>query len=145
MNTKRLISKLREEGYKVTPQRLAICELALSSKDHPTADQIHHEIMKKYPTISLATVYQTLHLLTDMGLLQELGFSDKSSRYDSNTSPHINVICPKCEDIYDYEAKNVKRLWSQIIGELGFQPIGQRLDIYRYCEKCWKKVDRSER
>ena len=139
MNTKQLIAKLREEGYKVTPQRLAVCELVLSRKDHPTADQIHREVIEKYPTISLATIYQTLHLLTDMGLLQELGFSDKSSRYDPNVAPHINVICLKCGEIHDYEAENIKKLWSQIVGELEFKPIGQRLDIYRYCDKCSKK------
>jgi Fur family peroxide stress response transcriptional regulator len=139
MNAQQLIAILRDKGHKVTPQRLAICELALSCKDHPTAEQIHQEVIKKYPTISLATVYQTLHLLIDMGLLQELGFNDKSSRYDPNTTPHINVICLKCGEINDYEAKDVKKLWSQIIGELGFKPIGQRLDLYRYCDKCKRK------
>jgi Fur family peroxide stress response transcriptional regulator len=136
MNTKQLMATLHEKGYKVTPQRLAICELALSSKNHPTADQIHQALLKKYPTVSLATVYQTLHLLTDVGLLQELGFSDKSSRYDPNVTPHINLICPKCGEICDYESKAVKELWSQIIGELKFKPIGQRLDLYRICDKC---------
>jgi Fur family peroxide stress response transcriptional regulator len=105
-----------------------------------TADQIHQELTKKYPTVSLATVYQTLHLLMDMGLLQELGFGDKSSRYDPNVDPHINVICLKCGEIYDHEVKDVKKLWSQIIEGLGFKPIGQRLDLYRYCERCSKKA-----
>jgi len=136
MNTKQLMATLHEKGYKATPQRLAICELALSSRNHPTADQIHQALLKKYPTVSLATVYQTLHLLTDVGLLQELGFSDRSSRYDPNVTPHINIICPKCGEICDYEAKAVKELWSHIIGELKFKPIGQRLDLYRICEKC---------
>jgi Fur family peroxide stress response transcriptional regulator len=145
MKTQQLITKLREKGYKVTPQRLAICELALSSKAHPTADQIHKEIIRKFSTISLATVYQTLHLLTDMGLLQELGFSDRSSRYDANITPHINIVCLKCGKIYDYEAKSVKKLWSQIVENLGFKPIGQRLDVYRYCDKCSKEIARSKR
>jgi len=145
MNPQQLITKLHEKGYKVTPQRLAIFELILSSKDHPTAEQIHQKVTKKYPTMSVATVYQALHLLTDLGLLQELGFSDGSSRYDPNTSPHINVICPKCGEISDYEAKSVRKLWSQVVDELGVKPIGQRLDIYRYCDKCSKKISRSEK
>lgn len=139
MNTQQLIAELHERGYKVTPQRLAICELALSSKNHPTADQIHQEIIKRYPTTSLATVYQTLHLLAEIRLLQELGFNDRSSRYDPNTAPHINIVCLKCGEIYDYKAKNVKKLWSQIVEALGFKPIGQRLDVYRYCDKCSKR------
>lgn len=136
MNTQRLIAKFRDYGYKVTPQRLAICEVILSSREHPTADQVYQEVKKRYPTMSLATVYQVLHLLTKLGLIQELGFADRISRYEPNISPHINIICQKCGEIYDYEAKSVKEMWFQIIGELGFKPTGQRLDIYRYCDGC---------
>jgi Fur family peroxide stress response transcriptional regulator len=136
MKDQQLIAKLREKGFKVTPQRIAICQLILSSKDHPTADQVYQVVKKKYPTLSLATVYQTLHLLTEIGLLQELDFSDRGSRYDPDTSPHINIICRNCGKIQDFEAESVRKLWSQIIRDLGFKPTGQRLDIYRYCEQC---------
>jgi Fur family peroxide stress response transcriptional regulator len=138
MKDQQLIAKLREKGFKVTPQRIAICQLILSSKDHPTADQVYQVVKKKYPTLSLATVYQTLHLLTEIGLLQELDFSDRGSRYDPDTSPHINIICRNCGKIQDFEAESVRKLWSQIIRDLGFKPTGQRLDIYRYCEQCQK-------
>ena len=138
MDDQQLITKLHSKGYKVTPQRLAICKLLLSSKDHPSADQIYQEVKKQYPTISLATVYFTLDLLKDLGLVQELGFSDRSSRYDPNISPHINIICPKCGKIYDYEAANVKKLWSKIVAEMDFTPLRQRLDIYTLCDKCSK-------
>jgi len=136
METEQLVAKLRSNGLKVTPQRLAVCEIILSSKEHPTADQIYEKVKKKHPTMSLATVYQTLHLLSQIGLLQELGFSDCISRYDPDTSPHINIICKKCGKIHDYKAKSVGKLWSQIVKELGFEPVGQRIDIYRYCDRC---------
>lgn len=138
MNIQQIMSKLRERGYKVTPQRLAVCELILSNKDHPTADQIYQEVKKKHPTISLATVYQVLHLLTSIGLLQELGFSDRISRYDPNTAPHINIICQKCGNIKDYEAKDISEMWHQIVRDLKIKPTGQRLDVYRYCDQCQK-------
>jgi Fur family peroxide stress response transcriptional regulator len=136
MNTPQLIAKLRSKGYKITPQRIAICELILSSKDHPTADQVYQKVKKKYPSLSLATVYQALHLLTEMGLLQELGFSNGVSRYDPNTSPHINIVCKTCGKIQDYEAEGVRVFWSKTVRDLGFRPIGQRLDVYRYCDQC---------
>ncbi len=138
MEAERLVAKLRKSGYKVTPQRLAICEAILSSREHPTADQIYEKVRKKHPTMSLATVYQTLHLLSEIGLLQELGFSNCISRYDPNTSPHINIVCGKCGKIQDYRTESVGKLWTQIVEELGFQPIGQRIDIYRYCDRCAK-------
>lgn len=141
LNIQQLIAKLHEKGYKVTPQRLAVFEFINSREDHPTADQIHKEMKKKYPTMSLATVYQALHLLTEMGLVQELGFNDKSSRYDPNIMPHINIVCLKCGKIYDYEAESVKELWFKIVAGLRFKPVGQRLDIYRYCDGCRKEKD----
>jgi Fur family peroxide stress response transcriptional regulator len=140
MDEQQLIKKLRSKGYKVTPQRLAICKLILSSKDHPSAEQIYQKVKKTYPTISLATVYLTLDLLRNLGLVQELGFSDRSSRYDPNNSLHINVICPKCGKIYDYEAMSVKNLWSQIVAETGLTPLRQRLDLYALCDECNKKT-----
>jgi Fur family peroxide stress response transcriptional regulator len=143
LNTQQLIAKLREKGYKVTPQRLAVFEFILSRVDHPTADQIHKEVTKKYPAMSLATVYQALHLLTEMGLVQELGFNDKSSRYDPNIAPHINIVCLTCGKIYDYEAESVKKMWSMIVDELRFKPVGQRLDIYRLCDECSKEKDNA--
>jgi Fur family peroxide stress response transcriptional regulator len=143
LNIQQLIAKLREKGYKVTPQRLAVFEFIHSREDHPTADQIHKEVKKKYPTMSLATVYQALHLLTEMGLVQELGFNDKSSRYDPNIMPHINIVCLNCGKIYDYEAESVKEMWSKIVAELRFKPVGQRLDIYTYCDECSKEKDRK--
>jgi Fur family peroxide stress response transcriptional regulator len=136
MKNKQLINKLRGSGFKVTPQRLAICEIILSSKEHPTADQIYEKVKKRYPAISLATVYQTLHLLSRIGLLQEMGFSNCISRFDPDTSPHINIVCQKCGKIEDCRSESIKRLWAQVIKELGFKPIGQRIDIYTYCNKC---------
>jgi len=136
MNTQQLIIKLRERGFRVTPQRLAICEFVLSSKEHPTVDQVHRVVRKKHPTLSLATVYQTLHLLTEIGLLQELGFSDGISRYDPNSSPHINIICKNCGKIQDYESESVRKFLSQISVELNRRLVGQHLEIYTYCDQC---------
>jgi Fur family peroxide stress response transcriptional regulator len=138
MNTQQLIVKLREKGARVTPQRLAICEFVLPSKDHPTVDQIYQEVQKKYPTLSLATVYQTLHLLTEIGMLQELGFRDGISRYDPDNSPHINIVCKNCGKIQDYESESVIKFLSQITVELKRTLIGQHLEIHTYCDQCNK-------
>jgi Fur family peroxide stress response transcriptional regulator len=140
MKASALIAQLRDNGYKVTPQRLAVCEIILSSKRHPTAEEVYQAVKKKHPTVSLATVYQALHLLTKLGLVQELALSDGVSRYEPNVSPHINVICPKCGEIRDFKPKSIEELWSRIVSELGFDPLGQRLDVYRYCDRCRSKA-----
>lgn len=138
MDAQRLMERLREKGYRVTPQRLAIWKAIDSRTDHPTAEQIYQQAVKAVPTITLATVYQTIHLLKTIGLLQELGFNNGSSRFDPNTALHINIICPKCRQIRDYEAASVTKLMNQIVTELDVEPVGHRLDLYIQCEKCGK-------
>ena len=133
-----LISILRDGGYKVTPQRLAICNYVLSSKAHPTVEKIHSEIVKKHPGISLNTVYQTMDMLIDLGLVQEMRFSGNSSRFDPNTSVHANIICQGCNKIQDFESESIRELWSRIVTEMNVEPLGQRLDVYVLCDECKK-------
>jgi Fur family peroxide stress response transcriptional regulator len=136
VKNQQFIAKLREKGFRVTPQRLAICEFVLSSKEHPTVDHVYQQVQKKHPTLSLATVYQTLHMLTEIGMIQELGFRDGISRYEPNNSPHINIVCKNCGKIQDYESESVRRFLSQIGVELKRPLIGQHLEIYTYCDQC---------
>ncbi|MGY5852566.1 MAG: Fur family transcriptional regulator [Candidatus Thorarchaeota archaeon] len=136
MNSEELIDLLRRNGYKVTPQRLAICQEVLSRNDHPTAEQIFETVSKEHPTISLTTIYHTLDLLKDMRLVDELHFDERTSRYDPNTSVHINVICNVCGKIRDYESDTIRKHWKKIISEIESEPVSQRLDVYVVCDNC---------
>lgn len=136
MDNQELINIFKERGYKVTTQRLAICKFILSRKDHPTADQIYQGLKKEHPTMSLGTIYKTLHLLKEIGLIQELGFNEGSSRYDPDMELHINMVCQKCGKIHDFKTEKVKKLWKTIVSESGVKPKGQRLDLYYVCEDC---------
>jgi Fur family peroxide stress response transcriptional regulator len=136
MDEKELINIFRDKGFKVTVQRLAICKYVLARDDHPSADQIYHALKIDYPTISLGTIYKTLHLMQDLNLIQELGFKDGSIRYDPDTELHINLVCTSCGKIYDYKPKNIENLWKKMISNLDFKPEGQRVDIYYKCPEC---------
>ncbi len=136
MDDQELFALFRKNGYKVTTQRLAICKYIISRDDHPSADQIYQAMKVDYPTISLGTIYKTMHLLKKLGLIQELGFNEGSIRYDPDMEIHINLVCAKCGKIDDYKAENVTELWKAIISNLGVKPIGQRIDIYYECEEC---------
>lgn len=133
-----LISILRHSGYKVTPQRLAICNYILSSKEHPTVEQIHSEILKLHPTISLNTIYQTMDMLIDLGLVHEMRFNGNSSRFDPNTSVHANIVCQNCNKIRDFESESIRNLWARIVTEMNVEPVGQRLVVYVLCDNCRK-------
>lgn len=136
MNSQELIEFFRKNGLKVTSQRLAICKYILSRKDHPTVDQIYQELKKEYPTISLGTLYKTLHLLKTLRLVQELNFNEGNVRYDPNMELHVNMICSKCGKITDYNVEKVKKFWQAIIADLNIKPTGQRIDIYYECNEC---------
>ena len=136
MNDEELISILRKNGFKVTPQRLEICKELLSRDDHPTAEQVFDKVSKQHPTISMTTIYHTLDMLKKLNIISELGFSNQSTRYDPNTSVHVNVICQKCGKIWDYESASISRQWTSIVSEIEVNPVGQRLDAYVVCDNC---------
>lgn len=131
-----IISLLKMNGLKVTPQRLAICKLVLSSKEHPTAEMIFNEVKKDYPSIGHATVYKTISLLKKLGLIVELSFHNSHSRFDSNVSLHVNIICPNCGKIIDYKSKIVDEFYKKLENEIDGKFISQRFDIYKKCKEC---------
>jgi Fur family transcriptional regulator, peroxide stress response regulator len=95
--------KLREIGLRVTPQRQAILKLLKGNRTHPSAENIYHEILKEYPGISFATVYNTLSKLAEAREIQELDIDPKKKRFDPSLSPHSHFYCKVCKRIYDVE------------------------------------------
>ena len=129
---------LRKNGYKVTPQRIAIFEYLHGNIHHPTAEQIYADLKKSHPSMSLTTVYQTLHLFKELQLVEELGFLDKSSRFDPNTVPHVNIICPVCGTIRDYNTDTVRSLLDEITTIFNESPRAHRFEVYFLCDECKK-------
>lgn len=132
---KKIVDALRNQGYKATPQRIAIAQTVLRSKNHPSAETIHEEVLRIHPTVSLSTVYNTLHILRDMNFLNELIFSG-TTRYDPNVSLHINMICNQCGKIIDVEDPSLEESITNIAKKKGFKITGQRVDIYGVCKPC---------
>jgi Fur family transcriptional regulator, peroxide stress response regulator len=93
--------KYREIGFKLTPQRLAILDFLHGSSQHPSADDIYRAVLKKFPTISFATVYATLAALKKRGKLAELSSDPHKKRYDPDTRNHSHLICSACNRIFD--------------------------------------------
>src|SRR3989304_7767576 len=118
----RIIQALRNKGYKATPQRIAICKFALSSREHPSVQRIYKEVKKTYPTVSLATVYKTLQILKEIGLVQELNFPQDQTRFDSYLKPHVNLVCLRCGNIQDVEDVNAKELVKKVAATRRFTP-----------------------
>jgi Fe2+ or Zn2+ uptake regulation protein len=134
-----LIERLREKGYKITPQRLEIIRLLSRDRSHPGAMDILQKVRKKSPQISMSTVYYTLDMLKKEGLIRELEFYDRDNRYDVNLSNHINLVCQKCGKIEDF-ADAVPVSSAMIEEKTGFRPEGMRFEYYGYCKTCMGKL-----
>lgn len=131
----KIIETFRRKGLRATPQRIAIAQAVLGSKNHPTAEQIFEIIKRNNPSISLSTVYNTLHTMRDANMLQELAFGT-NHRYDPNTRMHVNIVCSKCGEIIDVESETIKKEVEIIAEKKMFSISGHRFDIYGLCRKC---------
>jgi len=140
-----IIDALRKRGYKATSQRIAICRFALRSRDHPTAQRVYREVKPVHPTVSLATVYKTLHVLKELGLAQELSLSEGETRFDSHMEPHANLVCQRCGNISDIDDPMTREMVARVAARARFTLIGQRLDIYGICQKCSHRTKPASR
>jgi Fur family peroxide stress response transcriptional regulator len=130
-----IIEAFRRNGLRATSQRIIIAEAVLNSVKHPTAEQVYDIVKRTNPSISLSTVYNTLHTLNDTNMLQEIAFSN-SHRYDPNTDIHVNLVCQNCGEIIDVEDKTIEQEVDRISKNRGFSIIGNRFDLYGICRKC---------
>jgi len=91
------------EAQKLTPQRDAVLRVILDREDHPTASEIFEAARQRLPTISYATVYNSLRYLKEAGLVHEIKFGDSASRYDRETDRHDHAICNNCGKLVDFD------------------------------------------
>ncbi len=99
---KRLRRHLKEKGIRVTPQRMEIYRLIHGSTEHPSAEDVFKEIKKKIPSISLDTVYRTLSLFEEIGLVKRVHLLSDHARFDPRTSQHHHFVCTECKRIIDF-------------------------------------------
>jgi Fur family peroxide stress response transcriptional regulator len=135
-----IIVSLRNKGFRITPQRVAIINYLLNSQIHPTAEEICKAVQRKYPMMSMATVYKTVDFLKNMGIIQELCFAGEVNRYDANISKHVNVVCIRCKRIEDIdEQQSLSLLESRVSDRSRYQIFGGRFELYGYCNNCKNK------
>lgn len=137
-----VIEALRKAGLRATPQRIAICELLTESHSHPTATDIYVELKEQFPSLSLATIYNTLDVLVGIGLVNALGsIGDDKVHFDADVSPHINLACLKCHKIVDATSNFINQLNDEINKNSGFELFGSRILYYGHCPECQNKVN----
>lgn len=135
-----MLSRLKDQAFRITPQRLAVLEVLAKSEDHPSVSEIHAAVKQRFPTTSLATVYKTVLLLKEMNEVLELGFPDGSNRYDGlKPEAHPHVICTGCRRIMDPELATLKELNAEMEAKTGYSIQHHRLDFFGLCPQCKKQ------
>ena len=132
-----LTARLRKRGGRITPQRVAVLKVLVTSDLHPSVEQIHELVKADCPMTSLATVYKTLALLVEMGEVLEIGLSGDSTRYDGRIAQsHPHLICVKCKKIKDLVIGRFSSLSEEVAESIGYRILGYRLDFFGICPEC---------
>ena len=132
---------LAQKNLRMTSQRQAIIDSAFSTDKHFTAEELLEWSRKKDSSVSRATVYRTLPLLTESGLVREMDFGKDYKFYDPNYAehPHHNhIICQDCEKIVEFESEKIEKIENEISHRLGFSVKTHRLQITASCEELKK-------
>ena len=133
-----LIERMQARGLRLTSQRRVVAELLEQAEEHLDAESLYLEARRRDPSIHRATVYRTLPLLTESGLVHEMDFGKDYKIYDPNYADHPNhnhIICDDCDKIVEFESDRLDQLENEISNELGFKVKSQQLRINASCEE----------
>ncbi len=126
----------RNSGVKVTHQRLEIYREIAQTGDHPSAEQVFQRVRSRMPTVSLDTVYRTLWLLNDLGLVATLGSSRERTRFDANLSSHHHFVCGSCGFTRDFYSDDLDKIrLPDSIDSLG-EIEGTHVEVRGVCREC---------
>ena len=121
----------REHGLRMTGQRLVILRVLEEASDHPDAVELHRRAAATDPGISLATVYRTVKLLQDRGILDRHAFADGRARYEpASTRHHDHLIDIETGRVIEFTSPEIERLQEEVAQKLGFTIVSHRLEIY---------------
>ena len=141
--------RFRGCGYRMTVPRDAILEVLSNTSKHMSAEDIYFEVHKRHPAIGLTTVYRTLDILVDMGLLMKFDFGDGRARFELAEGPnagkhHHHLICTGCGRVIDYtdfiddEIELLSRTEKGLSKKFNFKITNHLIQFYGLCDKCRK-------
>jgi Fur family ferric uptake transcriptional regulator len=132
-----LITDLRQKGFRITPQREIIIQTVAHSSNHMTAEEIFAEVQNRTRALNLATVYRTLDMLVDEGLVTEIDLGGGKSVYATvNHGPHIHLVCRGCGQIIDANPLLLDPIKDHLQKEHNFTPDLNHISIFGSCSQC---------
>jgi Fur family ferric uptake transcriptional regulator len=132
-----IVSKFGEHGYRLTPQRLMILSAIENSEDHISAEEIYSQIVAKYPYVNISTVYRTLELLKELGLVMETDLGEGRVRYHpADKGHHHHLVCQECGAIIDVDESTLARLQDVLLARYNFSASLRHVAIFGICGNC---------
>lgn len=136
LNPEELQARFRRHAVRLTRQRAAIYTALADTTSHPTVDDLYRTVKRHHPVISRNTVYYTLRILRQAGLVQEVNVGHEVARFDGNVTVHHHLVCLGCRHIVDVMDEGLNRLAVATGQARGFHILGHRVEFHGYCADC---------
>lgn len=126
----RIIDKCLDAGVRMTNQRRIIIELIDEADDHPDVDTLYRRAIAVDQTISLATIYRTVGVLEQAGLIEKLEVGDGKARYEMAGEHHEHLVDVDSGEIHEFQHEELEELKKKIARDMGFELVGHRLELF---------------
>jgi len=138
------LTALRNAGHRITEQRYAICDYLAHTDKHPTPYQVFTDISALHPEISRATIYNTLNALQQLGAIVEINFGANHTHYETDPSPHVNLICLRCHSVVDFHSASAAHFiktpeFVALQQAVNFQIMATKVDVLGLCQTCQRE------
>jgi Fur family ferric uptake transcriptional regulator len=141
MPAKDIIQQLRHAGHKVTPQRITIIKNFMESSELLTPSALYVKVHDLDPTIGEVTVYRTLNILAELGLICMIHTGENTHSYISRPPEHHgHLICSSCGKVINFTNCSVSDMERRLTAETGFKIEDHRLDFFGHCRECARKI-----
>lgn len=133
--------KLKRYGYKLTTQRRAVLDVLIQRPgEHLSTEEIYSYVKESFPEIGLATVYRTMQLFEEIGIVNRLNFDDGCSRFelyiDNEDHHHHHLICEKCNKVFEVENDLLEEIEKEIGEKYKFYVKNHKVTFYGHCQEC---------
>ena len=132
-----IVESLRQEGYRLTPQRMMILDIINDSVSHISAEEIHQKVRQQYPFVNISTIYRTLNLLKRLRLISETDLGEGYVRYELlERERHHHLVCRRCGESFALEHDFLKPLQLRLLKKYGFAADVDHFAIFGLCQRC---------
>ena len=125
-----LLEKCVAQNIRITPQRQTIIKVIEESEDHPDVDQLYRRSVELDDTISIATVYRTVKLLEEAGVIERLEFGDGRSRYEESGEHHEHLVDIETGEVIEFYDEALETMKEQIAERMGYELVDHRLELF---------------